>query len=132
MFALKFKLGDIQNILSLAHAVSRGYRIRLGEDGCAEIRNPHGILYHIHNWACDCPDKLLRGGNYSGLCKHEIYLTQIHPCNWCRGVMLLSENTSCLGRKRKQFECPDCGNIRPFEKVLKDRRKAYGWQEKVA
>lgn len=97
MSNLNFKVGDVNDKLSLAHAIDKGYRFRLDDDGSVEIQNPEGTFYYLHNFTCSCPDKCLRGGSYQGHCKHEIYISQMVPCDWCKGVMLLGEYKPGLG-----------------------------------
>ena len=126
MFNLNFNVGDVNDKLSLAYAVARGYRFRLEDDGSVEIQNPQGIFYYLHNWTCSCPDKLLRGGSYKGHCKHAIYTAQMLPCSRCQGVMLLGEYKPWFGKAIRRFECPTCGRIQDQNTVYASRLAVAG------
>ena len=119
---LVFRIGDPEDRLSVAHALTQGYKITLDADGSAEVTNPAGVTYHMHDFECDCPDKLGRGGSYQGHCKHELWIGQIRPCEICGGTMVLGEFRTCLGEVLRRFECPDCGNARDFGLVRTERR----------
>ena len=127
-----FRVGDPDDLLSLAHAVQAGYRFRVQSDGTTVVLNPAGIAYHIHDWSCDCPDALFRdGGSYERpngerVCKHLVWLSQVRPCEMagCDGVMLLVEWKTCFGEVTHYFECPRCGNARDFGLVKQERLAA--------
>ncbi len=118
-----FRIGDASDRLSFAHAANRGYRFRLEDDGSCCVIKPIGSAYYIHGFECDCPDKMCRGGSYSGHCKHEIWVSQLSPCKTCGGVMALGAFQTCFGKILKRFECPTCGNTRDFDLVRRERRK---------
>ena len=130
MSNLSFKVGDVNDKLSLAHAIGKGYRFRLDDDGSVEIQNPEGTFYYLHNFTCSCPDKCLRGGSYQGHCKHEIYISQMVPCDWCKGVMLLGEYKPGVGPPIRRFECPACGNFQSQDRISRQRQhtqKQISW-----
>ncbi|OGG56628.1 MAG: hypothetical protein A3F84_08370 [Candidatus Handelsmanbacteria bacterium RIFCSPLOWO2_12_FULL_64_10] len=113
--------------LSIAHAMSEGYKIALNGDGSAEVLKGDGTAYHIHEFECDCPDKQGRGGSYAGHCKHEVWVSQLRPCDLCGGIMALGEFLTAFGKSVKRFECESCGNARDFDLVKGERRvKRYG------
>ena len=118
-----FIVGDAEAKLSIASAMKRGYRFVLGGDGEAAVTNPDGKTYHIHRFICDCPDKLGRGGSYTGRCKHEVWISQIRPCDMCGGFMLLGEFRTAFGETLRRFECDTCGNARDAD-LLRQERKA--------
>lgn len=132
MANLSLPIGEVNHKLSFAHAISRGYRFRLDSDGNCCVLHPLGGAYHIHNFECDCPDKLCRGGSYSGHCKHEVWLAQLRPCDACSAVMALGEFKTCFGEILRRFECPSCGNARDFDLVLYERRAARRLMRDVA
>ncbi len=92
-----FRVGEPEDVLSLAYALRESYRFRIRSDGNAIVIRPTGEAYHVYNWTCDCADALFRdGGSYerpSGerVCKHLVWLSQVRPCHisTCSGVMVL-------------------------------------------
>ncbi|OGG47819.1 MAG: hypothetical protein A3F84_12820 [Candidatus Handelsmanbacteria bacterium RIFCSPLOWO2_12_FULL_64_10] len=122
-----FAIGDPDDRLSIAHAMAEGYRIALDGDGTAEVLKADGTAYHVVNFECDCPDRQGRGGSYAGHCKHEIYVSQLRPCELCGGIMALGEFLTAFGKTVRRFECESCGNARDFDLVKGERRvKRYG------
>jgi len=117
-----FVVGDAEAKLSIASAMKLGYRFVLGGDGDAAVTNPDGRTYHIHRFLCDCPDKLGRGGSYTGRCKHEVWISQIRPCDMCGGFMLLGEFRTAFGETLRRFECDTCGNARDADLVRQERK----------
>jgi hypothetical protein len=119
--------------LSIAHAMSEGYRITLDGDGAAEVLKSDGTAYHVVHFECDCPDKQGRGGSYAGHCKHEIWVSQLRPCEHCGGIQALGEFLTAFGKTVRRFECPDCGNARDFDLVKGERRvRRFGRPEAQA
>ena len=125
---IPFTVGDTQDIISIAYAMRRGYRIVVDGDGVGEITNPKGRSYYILDFGCDCPDKRGNGGSHGGRCKHEHWLRQMRPCEICGGIMILGEFCTAFGETFRRFECPGCGNTRDFDLVLEERadNKASG------
>lgn len=121
MFPIPFQVGAVNDKLALANAIARGYHIALAEDGCAEITSPEGNIYFVHNFECDCPNKLLRGGIHQGQCKHEIWVTQMTPCVFCEHIMYLGEFHSTFGEILHRFECRTCGYTCSAETILYTR-----------
>ena len=117
-----FMVGCKDDRLSIAHAMSEGYRITLDGDGSAEVLKSDGTAYHIHEFECDCADKTGRGGSYAGHCKHEVWVSQLRPCDLCGGIMALGEFLTAFGQTARRFECLDCGNARDFDLVKGERR----------
>ena len=116
-----FTVGDSRDILSVAFAMRRGYRIVLDGDGVGEVTNPtRGRSYYILDFQCDCPDRR-RGGSYNGHCKHEHWLGQMRPCEICGGIMFLGEFRTAFGEVLRRFECPGCGNALDFHLVCQER-----------
>ena len=125
---------DASQKLSIVHAMQQGYKITLDVDGEAEVTNPKGEIYHIHNWKCDCPDSQGRdGGSYTKgdtnehFCKHVAWASQIHPCPKCNGIMML--NTECGWRV---FFCCNCPTMIPFQAVKIERQKARKEVEEIS
>ena len=116
-----FVVGDKEAKLSIAHAMAKGYRITLDNDGNAEVINPDDRAYYVQNFECDCPDKRRRGGSYHGSCKHEGWIGQMRPCEMCGAVMYLGEFKTAFGECLMRFECPACGNARDHELVREER-----------
>jgi hypothetical protein len=122
-----FTVGNLDDRLSIAHAMSEGYRITLDGDGSAEVLKADGTAYHVVHFECDCPDKQGRGGSYAGHCKHEIYVSQLRPCELCGSLMALGEFLTAFGKTTRRFECESCGNARDFDLVKGERRvRRYG------
>ena len=118
-------IGNPDDKLSLAYAMAQGYKVTLTqEDGEAEIVSPEGNVYHVHNFICSCPDSIGRnGGSYQGpggrrFCKHAAWTAQMRPCEYCGGVMYLTEHKTCFGSRVELFECEMCRNA-VSEAVLK-------------
>jgi len=108
--------------LSIAYAMSGGYKIALDGDGSAEVLKADGTAYHVVNFECGCPDKQGRGGSYAGHCKHEVWVSQLRPCELCGGIMALGEFLTAFGQTVRRFECESCGNARDFDLVKGERR----------
>jgi len=108
--------------LSIAYAMSEGYKLTLDADGSAEVLKSDGTAYHVVNFECDCPDKQGRGGSYAGHCKHEVWVSQLRPCELCGGIMALGEFLTAFGQTVRRFECESCGNARDFNLVKGERR----------
>jgi len=115
-------IGNVNEKLSIAHAMQQGYRILLDGDGEAEITSPAGETYYIANFDCNCPDKLCRGGSYKGRCKHELWLSQLRPCEMCGSIMVLTAFRTCFGEEGRRFECPTCGCAWDIGIVRAERR----------
>lgn len=115
-------IGDVNEKLSIAFAVEQGYRILLGGDGEAEISSPCGKTYYVSDFECDCPDKRQRGGSHRGRCKHEIWVSQLRPCEMCGAVMELTAFRTCFGEAGARFECPICANAWQLGMVRAQRR----------
>jgi predicted RNA-binding Zn-ribbon protein involved in translation (DUF1610 family) len=96
------------------YAMEQGYLFKLDRDGNALVEKIDGTVYHIVDWACDCPDALFRNGSYEGACKHVHWLAQLFPCGLCDGVMIFSPYY-------RVFECPDCGEKYRLDAILKQR-----------
>ena len=127
-----FAVGDIEDKLSLAAAMKQGYRIVLDTDGEGEVTNPRGRTYYVSGFECDCPDKCSRNGSYGNRCKHELWISQMRPCDCCGGTMLLGEFRTAFGETLRRFECPGCGNARDFDLVEEERAAAgNGGQDSV-
>ncbi len=120
--SVSFAIGDPDDKLSIAYAMKEGYKIALDSDGCAEILKADGTAYHVVDFECDCPDKQGRGGSYAGHCKHEVWTSQLRPCELCNGIMALGEYKTAFGQTVKRFECQACGNARDFGLVKAERR----------
>lgn len=116
---------DARNVLSFTHAMQKGYRITLDSDGCAQIENGRGDIYHVEDWVCDCPDSISRaGGSYersdgSRFCKHVAWVSQIHPCDNCNATMILHT----LGDGIHFFSCYNCKSIKSGAFVKFEREK---------
>ena len=122
-----FIVGCKDDRLSIAYAMSEGYKIALDGDGSAEVLKSDGTAYHVVNFECDCPDKQGHGGSYAGHCKHEVWVSQLRPCELCSGIMALGEFLTAFGQTVRRFECESCGNARDFDLVKGERRvKRYG------
>ncbi len=122
-----FNIGDPDDLLSLAHAMGKGYTLTLDGDGCAEVLKADGTAYHVHDWQCDCPDAIGRnGGSYekSGrrYCKHVLWLGQVYPCQYCGSTMPLTEHRTAFGETFQTFDCPTCKNAYDFRFVRGVRR----------
>lgn len=115
-------IGDVNEKLSIAHAMHHGYRILIDGDGEAEITSPTGEHYYITNFTCNCPDKCARGGSYKGHCKHEIWLSQLRPCEMCGSLMSLTAFRTCFGEEGQRFECPICSCTWDIGVVCAERR----------
>lgn len=115
-------IGDVNEKLSIAHAMDQGYRILLDGDGEAEIFSPAGEAYHVANFECNCPDKLCRGGSHRSHCKHEVWVSQIRPCEMCGSIMNLVSFRTCFGESGFRFECPTCCNVWEIGMVRAERR----------
>ena len=115
-------VGDVNEKLSIAYAMEQGYRIVLDGDGHAQIINSEGEVYHIHNFECECPDKQCRGGSHGGHCKHEIWLSQLRPCDMCGSIMELVGFRTCFGETGQRFECPTCSCTWDIGIVRAERR----------
>lgn len=123
MKAAAFAVGDAEDRLSVAHAMREGYKLTLDGDGCAEIVKPDGTAYHVHAFACDCPDAhRRRGGTYAGHCKHAVWVSQLRPCDLCGQTMALGEFKTAFGETARRFECPVCGQTKVFSVVRAERR----------
>ena len=127
---------DTTQKTALLHAMSKGYRICLGdEDGDAEITKKDGTVYHVHQWQCNCPDAIGRnGGNYElpdgrRVCKHSLWLSQMHPCSECNGFMML-----CVHSTWRYFTCctPGCRHMKAFQLVKTERQQAFRLREQEA
>jgi len=118
------------------HALQKGYTFKLSdEDGTATITNAQGEVYDINNWQCDCADSYNReGGSYilasteRHVCKHVLWLSQLHPCSECQGYAMLRLDTW------KHFGCvtPGCRHLIAFQMVKAQRQQAYRLQEQEA
>ena len=108
MSNIAIPIGDVNEKLSIAYAMEQGYRIILDSDGQAQVVSPAGEVYRIHNFECECPDKQRRGGSHQGHCKHEIWLSQLRPCEICGSIMKLVGFRTCFGETGQRFECPTC------------------------
>jgi hypothetical protein len=117
-----FIVGCKDDRLSIAYAMSEGYKLTMDGDGCAEVLKADGTAYHVVNFECDCPDKQGRGGSYAGHCKHEVWVSQLRPCDLCGGIMALGEFLTAFGQTARRFECDSCGNARDFNLVKGERR----------
>jgi hypothetical protein len=115
-------VGDVNEKLSIAFAMQAGYKVLLDGDGEAEITAPTGEAYYIANFECNCPDKLCRGGSHKGHCKHEIWLSQLRPCELCGATMSLTAFRTCFGETGERFECPVCCNAWDIGIVRAERR----------
>ena len=118
---VSFTVGNIEDKLSLAAAMKQGYRIVLDTDGEGAVTNPRGRTYYVSGFECDCPDKRGHNGSYGNRCKHELWLSQMRPCDCCGGTMLLGEFRTAFGETLRRFECPGCGNARDFALVEEER-----------
>jgi len=98
------------------------YKIALDGDGCAEVLKSDGTAYHVVNFECDCPDRQGRGGSYAGHCKHEVWVSQLRPCELCGGIQALGEFLTAFSKTVRRFECESCGNARDFDLVKGERR----------
>ena len=125
MSKVSFTIGDVNDELSVAYARAQGYRIALqGVDGDALITPPEDDRdYHVINFRCDCADARIMGGSFGGRCQHEIWITQLFPCDHCGGAMELGEHTTCFEQVWALFSCPTCGNARDFDLVREERRR---------
>lgn len=119
---IETSIGDVNEKLSIAFALTQGYRILLGGDGEAEILSPSQEAYYITNFECNCPDKQCRGGTHKGHCKHEIWLSQIRPCEQCGTTMFLTAYRTCFGETGERFECQTCGCMWDIGVVRAERR----------
>lgn len=114
---------DATTKTSIAHAFAKGYQITPDGDGCAEILTPAGDAYYIEDWHCTCPDALGRdGGSYQlpdgrKVCKHVLYLSQLHPCK-CGASMLLNTQSGW-----KAYVCPVCGSLKAACVVKRERQQ---------
>jgi len=117
------EVGSKENKLAIAHAIAKGYRFILGQDGEGQIFSPDGSVYFISQFICDCPDKVYREGSYEGACKHELWIFQLLPCPMCHKTMALGTFTTCFGEKIQRFECSKCGHARNASLVFQDRRR---------
>ena len=122
---------DVNSKLSIAYAMRQGYKVTLDADGCAEVVNGNGNVYHVHNFTCDCPDATQRdGGSYTlpdgrHLCKHTAWVSQVYPCE-CGGIAVL--NTNCNWR---HFLCPRCHTMTALVRVQNERRAARAEAEEI-
>ena len=121
---VSFAVGNTEDKLSLAAAMKQGYRIVLDTDGEGEVTNPWGRTYYVSGFECDCPDKRSRNGSYGNRCKHELWISQMRPCDCCGGTMLLGEFRTAFGETLRRFECPVCGNARDLALVEEERAAA--------
>ncbi|PIR83890.1 hypothetical protein COU18_01905 [Candidatus Kaiserbacteria bacterium CG10_big_fil_rev_8_21_14_0_10_51_14] len=119
---IRTPIGDVNEKLSIAHAMEQGYRILVDGDGEAEIATPAGETYYIAGFECNCPDKLIRGGSHRGHCKHEIWLSQLRPCEMCGSIMRLTAFRTCFGETGERFECQTCGCAWDIGLVRAERR----------
>lgn len=119
---IRTSMGDVNEKLSIAHAMAQGYRILLDGDGEAEVLSPEKEAYYITNFECNCPDKRCRGGSHKGHCKHEIWLSQIRPCELCGSIMSLTAFRTCFGETGERFECQTCGCSWEVDIVRSERR----------
>ena len=109
---------------SIEEAAKRGYKIRLADDGCAQVLKEDGTAYHVNDFECDCPDSWNRnGGSYElpdgrCICKHVALLLQFYPCPVCNSVMMQTEaHFQCLNR--------GCSNAID-ERIVTGRRNSRG------
>lgn len=115
-------IGDVNKKLSIAFALNQGYQVVLDGDGEAIVTSPKGETYYISNFECGCPDKHCRGGSHHGHCKHEIWISQLRPCESCGSVMNLLAFRTCFGETGERFECTTCGNAWDVGLVRSERR----------
>ena len=115
-------IGDVNEKLSIAFALEHGYKVVLDGDGEAMVTSPKGEIYYISNFECGCPDKLCRGGSHSGHCKHEVWISQLRPCESCGSIMNLTAFCTCFGQTGKRFECTTCGSAWDIDLVRSERR----------
>jgi hypothetical protein len=125
-----FAIGDPDDRLSIAYAMSQGYTLTLDGDGSAEVLKADRTAYHIVDWQCDCPDAQGRnGGGYEAngrrFCKHVLWLTQVYPCQYCGSTMPLTEHRTAFGEVTKTFDCPTCKNAVDFRFVRGQRRMKH-------
>lgn len=120
---------------SITYALSQGYGFQLtDEDGTATVTNPDGEAYHITHWQCDCADFITRDGSSFILpderhvCKHVLWLSQLHPCPNCKGFQMLRMEAW------KVFQCstPGCYTMTPFQLVKRIRQEIYRQREQEA
>lgn len=119
---IRTPIGDVNEKLSIAHAMHNGYQILLDGDGEAEVLSPAQETYYISNFDCNCPDKLCRGGSHKNYCKHEIWLSQLRPCELCGSIMALTAFHTCFGETGERFECQTCGCAWDIGVVRAERR----------
>ena len=122
-----FAIGDVEDKLSIAHAMQAGYKLTLDGDGNAEVLKADGNAYHVHDWQCDCPDAQGRDGGSYGVhgnrtCKHVLWISQLYPCQYCGSTMHLTEHKTCFGDVLRTFDCPTCKNAVDFGFVRGQRR----------
>jgi hypothetical protein len=122
-----FTIGDPDDRLSIAHAMSQGYTLTLDGDGNAEILKADGTAYHVHGWQCDCPDAQGRDGGSYGVhgnrtCKHVLWISQLTPCQYCGTSMPLTEHRTCFGEVTRTFDCPTCKNAYDYGFIRGQRR----------
>lgn len=120
--SITYTIGAVDDKLALAQDIARGYQITLAEDGCAEVTSPEGLVYFIYDFECDCPDKLYRSGVYEGQCKHEVWVSQMTPCDVCEHIMYVGAFHSSFGEVHRRFECRTCGHMCDFETVEQERQ----------
>ena len=120
---------------SITYALSHGYGFQLtDEDGTATITNSDGETYHITHWQCDCADSFnCDGGSFvlpdeRHVCKHVLWLSQLHPCPNCKGFQMLRMEAW------KVFQCctPGCYTMTPFQLVKRIRQEKYRQREQEA
>lgn len=116
-----FRINDTTDRLSLAYAIEAGYEFSLSADGDCEVSKPSGEAYYVRDFACNCPDKVHRGGSHAGHCRHEIYVAQLFPCSNCATTMVLGVCKNAWGVLRAFF-CPSCNNARAEDLVRQERR----------
>ncbi|MDA0710549.1 MAG: hypothetical protein O3B73_10125 [bacterium] len=126
MRVYKLSPEDASQKLSISYAMSQAYKVLLDSDGNAEISKPDGTTYHVQDFRCDCPDAHNRdGGSYTKgdtdehVCKHSLWVAQLHPCPDCNATMLMRD----LQEGVQFYGCHNCKAVKAAMLVKLERQQ---------